>query len=85
MKKIKITFVFTDPGKGCKWECDTRMEASDDGQKGRGKSTKRLGRGTESTGGGEALTGFAAVETAADAKQETRRQVCFRKIRAHGL
>jgi hypothetical protein len=25
------------------------------------------------------------VETAADAKQETRRQVCFREIRAHVL
>lgn len=66
-KKIKM-FALADPGKGCERKCDTRVEASDDGEKGCGKSTERHGRGTQSTSGGEALTGVATVEAAADAK-----------------
>lgn len=54
------------------------MEAPNDGEKSGGKSAKGHGRRVDPASRGEALAGSTAVETTADAKQKTRRQVCFR-------
>lgn len=70
----------TDPGEGRKRQRDSRVETSDDGEKGCGESEEGHGGRTEPAGGGKTSAGLTAVETTADAKQATRRrQVGFWK------
>lgn len=77
-KKIWWINSFLDSGKGSEWQRDTSVETSNDGQKSGWKSAKGHGRRTEQAGRRKTPAGSATVETAADAKQKTRRHVSFR-------